>query len=63
MDRKHIHFLGISAAVGLLVLIFDSSLAIQGAREGVELCLRTVIPSLFPFFVKETKEENPRLFF
>lgn len=51
MDRKHIHFQGIIAAVGLMVLIFDSSLAIQGAREGVELCLRTVIPSLFPFFV------------
>ena len=51
MDRKRIHFQGIIAAMGLMVLIFDSNLAIKGAKEGIELCLRTVIPSLFPFFV------------
>lgn len=39
------------AAAGLLVLILDSRLAVESAREGMELCIRTVIPSLFPFFV------------
>lgn len=39
------------AALALLVLIFDGALALEGARAGIELCLRTVIPSLFPFFV------------
>ena len=40
----------IFAMLGLLVLILDSQSAIQGAAQGLELCLRTVIPSLFPFF-------------
>ena len=51
MGQKQNSFLGITAAVGLLVLIFDSSLALEGARSGVELCIKTVIPALFPFFV------------
>lgn len=36
---------------GMLALILDGRTAIDGARQGIELCLRTVIPSLFPFFV------------
>jgi len=39
------------AAIGFLLLILDSKTALSGAREGMELCLKTVIPSLFPFFV------------
>ena len=42
---------GIFAALGMLLLILDSRTALTGAREGIELCVRTVIPSLFPFFV------------
>lgn len=41
----------LAAAMGMLLLILDSRTALQGAGEGLELCLRTVIPSLFPFFV------------
>ncbi len=37
--------------LGMSVLILDSRTAFSGALEGVELCVRTVIPSLFPFFV------------
>ena len=36
---------------GLLILILDASTAIKGVREGIDLCIRTVIPALFPFFV------------
>lgn len=36
---------------GMLILILDSKTAIEGASEGIDLCLKTVIPSLFPFFV------------
>lgn len=36
---------------GLFALILDSKVALQGAREGISLCIQTVIPSLFPFFV------------
>lgn len=35
----------------MLVLILDGKTAILGAREGITLCLTTVIPSLFPFFL------------
>lgn len=42
---------GIAAACAMLVIIFDTRTAIISAREGVLLCLKTLIPSLFPFFV------------
>lgn len=40
---------GIFAALGMLVLILDSKTAISGAREGLALCIQSVIPSLMPF--------------
>ena len=42
---------GIGAFVGMLILILDGKTALQGAQTGVELCLRTVVPSMFPFFI------------
>lgn len=42
---------GIAAALGILILILDSKTAFAGASQGINLCIRTVIPSLFPFFV------------
>lgn len=42
---------GLAASAGMLVLILDGRTALEGAREGIDLCLRTVIPSLFPFFL------------
>ena len=41
----------IVAATGMLILILDSRTALTGAASGVELCIKTLIPSLFPFFV------------
>lgn len=41
----------ILAAAGMLVMILDSKTALMGAAEGLELCVKSVIPSLFPFFV------------
>lgn len=35
----------------LFAMIFDSKTAISGATEGIRLCISTVIPSLFPFFL------------
>lgn len=45
--------LGTSVMVvcALFALILDSKIALQGARDGISLCIQTVIPSLFPFFV------------
>lgn len=44
-------WLGISASVCMGILILDGRTALAGAREGIELCIRSLIPSLFPFFV------------
>ena len=33
------------------ILILDINAAITGAQEGLELCLKAVIPALFPFFI------------
>lgn len=38
-------------SVALLVLILDSKVALEGAQNGLKLCVMTVVPSLFPFFV------------
>lgn len=42
---------GAGAFTGMLILILDSKTALYGASQGVELCLRSVIPALFPFLV------------
>ena len=39
------------SVTGMFLLILDSQTAASGAREGLELCMRTLIPSLFPFFL------------
>ena len=43
----------ISLAV-MIVLILDPSTARQGVSEGLEVCIRTIIPALFPFFITTT---------
>lgn len=49
---KYRHFwLGAAASLCMGILILDSRTALEGAKEGVELCIRCLIPSLFPFFV------------
>lgn len=48
---KHSKALAAVAALFLLVMILDSKVAIAGAAQGVQLCVATVIPSLFPFFI------------
>lgn len=40
-----------AASLGLLVLILDGKTAVYGIQCGIDICLRTLIPSLFPFFV------------
>lgn len=51
MKRNHKYFM---VAIGLSILILDSMTALEGARQGIELCLQTVIPSLFPFILLST---------
>lgn len=42
---------GISGIIGLMILILDGKTALSGAYEGLMLCIQTLIPSLFPFFL------------
>ena len=39
----------ILSAAGMLALILDGRTALQGASEGLALCMQAVIPSLCPF--------------
>ena len=40
-----------AAGIAMAVLILDAKTAFASAQAGVELCLRTVVPALFPFLV------------
>lgn len=51
MKNRKILIRGIVAACAMLVIILDTRTAVSSAADGIQLCLRTVIPSLFPFFV------------
>ena len=49
---NHRKFLtSIISAAGLLVLILDSRTGFTAAQEGLKLCITTLIPSMFPFFI------------
>ena len=50
MKTRSIH-VPIAASICMLVLILDSPTALSGAKNGIEMCLQSVIPSLFPFFI------------
>ena len=49
--KRYRQLFGFLSAIGLAILILDGKTALIGAADGIELCVRTVIPALFPFFV------------
>lgn len=49
--NKHNLRTAIAASAAMLVLILDGKTALSGASEGIRICLNTLIPSLFPFFL------------
>ena len=60
MKQHKTFLLGIVASLGFVVLILDTKTSLLGAKEGIELCLNSVLPTLFPFCVL-TKILNPLL--
>ncbi len=42
------------AALGMAALILDTKTALEAGTQGVKLCIWTLIPSLFPFFLIST---------
>ena len=51
MIRRATYPTAIFAAFGTLILVLDSKAAISACAEAVELCIKAVIPSLFPLLV------------
>lgn len=51
MQKARARGSSVISVIGFLMLILDSQTAHKGAVEGVELCIYTVLPALFPFFV------------
>lgn len=49
--KRNRYFVILGSVAGIFILIIDGQTALMGASEGIELCIKTVIPSLFPFFV------------
>lgn len=49
MKTNRVATLGISA-LSMIILILDGKTALASATGGIDMCLRAVIPSLFPFF-------------
>lgn len=47
--KKRPYLAAPAAALGMLVLILDSRTALNGASDGISLCVKTIVPSLFPF--------------
>lgn len=41
-------------AITILLFILDTTTASSGAAEGIELCLKVLLPTLFPFFIITT---------
>ena len=50
MKRKN-NTIALLSCVGIVLLILDSKTAVSGAVDGISLCIKVLIPSLFPFLV------------
>ena len=49
--KRNRYFVILGSVAGIFMLIIDGQTALTGASEGIELCIKTVVPSLFPYFV------------
>lgn len=61
MKRKRQTQIGILSAFGMLLLILDAKTVLSGAKNGIEMCLFTVVPALFPFIVLSQPLNNSLL--
>lgn len=51
MNSKKNAIGGLISSICLIILILDAKTAVAGAREGIQLCIYSIVPSLFPFCV------------
>ena len=50
MIRRRNLTYGILSCIAIIMIIFDGKCAVWSVQNGLDLCLRSVIPALFPFF-------------
>ena len=48
---KHRNMTLLLSSFAMMVLILDSKNAFEATFQGIQLCIQTIIPSLFPFFI------------
>ncbi len=51
MTKRKRVWMGILAMCGMIVIILDGKTALNSVQAGLTLCMYTVIPALFPFFI------------
>lgn len=51
MQNTHGRCKTICAAFAMLILIIDCKTALQGAKEGISICIESVIPALLPMLI------------
>lgn len=50
--KRYLRYISpIIAVFTMILLIFDTTIAYIGAKEGISVCIEVIIPSLFPFIV------------
>ena len=48
---KHRNMTLLLSSFAMIILILDSQSAFEATSQGIQLCIQTIIPSLFPFFI------------
>lgn len=56
-QRKRL-WTGLVAGIMMLIMILDAKTTLTGAQEGIQLCIQSVIPSLFPFLILSNLVNN-----
>lgn len=51
MKSKSTALAAIGAGLAMTILILDAKTALSAAQAGIDLCIRTVVPALFPFLL------------
>ena len=54
MNKRKIYTKIFFAIISMILLIAKPATAIKGATEGIDICIKAVIPALFPFFIVTT---------
>lgn len=42
---------GVVALIGMFILIIDTKTALLGANEGIQICIKSIVPAIFPFLI------------